>query len=216
MNISVMLVDDHEVMRDGLRDLIEQVEGMSVCGEAKNGKDAIELSRTLHANVIIMDVTMPDTNGIEATGRILKESPGVKILVLSAHSDPRVAIEMFKAGASGYASKRSKFSEIIQAIREVMEGKIYISPQIAGAVVSDYMQRLPFTSSPFELLASRQREILQMLAEGKTTKKIATDLHISPKTVDWQIHEIKHKLNLDTLAGLVKYAIRENLTSLES
>ncbi|MDO8301675.1 MAG: response regulator transcription factor [Sedimentisphaerales bacterium] len=217
-NLTVMLVDDHRIVRDGLRALIGKVEGMSVCGEAENGREAIELSRQLHADVILMDVTVPDINGIEATGRIMKELPETKIIALSTHSDPHVAIEMFKAGARGYVPKHCGFEEVVRAIREVMEGKVYLSPQIAGAVISDYMQHVqhvPVTTTAFETLAPRQREVLQMIAEGNSTKKIAGTLHISIKTVDWHKHDIKHKLHIDTLAGLVKYAIRENLTSVE-
>jgi DNA-binding NarL/FixJ family response regulator len=161
-----------------------------------------------------MDIAMPDLNGIEATRRILKENPHIKIIALSMHLNRKLIHEMFKAGAKGYLLKDCEYEELIGAVRVVMKGKIYLSPSITGVVVDNYLLSSDADKdSAFTMLSDREREVLQLIAEGKTTKQIALKLHVSPKTVEGHRTRIMHKLNIDNIANLTKYAIQEGLTS---
>jgi DNA-binding NarL/FixJ family response regulator len=189
---------------------------MEVVAEAENGRSAVQLAAETAPDVVIMDVTMPDLNGIEATKQILSKSPDIKIVALSMHSDSSFVTEMLKSGAAGYLLKDCAFEELSRAIRTVVDEKIYLSPSISGVVVEDYVHRLSkadFTSN--DILSDREREVLQLMAEGNSTKQIAVKLHISVKTVETHRRQIMKKLDIHTIADLTKYAIRKGLTSLE-
>jgi two-component system response regulator NreC len=214
MSIKVMIADDHQIVREGLRAMLEKEHDIKVVGEAVDGRMTERLARELAPDVIIMDVAMPDLNGIEATRQIVAELPGVKIIALSMHDDRRFVLNMFKAGAAGYMLKDCAFKDLAKAIRAVMAHKTYLSPEIADIVVKDYLSSSsPTESSVFQLLSPREREVLQLLAEGKTSGQIADNLHISVKTVESHRQQIMIKLKIKSVAELTKYAIREGLTS---
>lgn len=216
MNARILLVDDHKITRQGLRSLLEKENDMQVVAEAEDGRAAVRLARELKPDLVIMDVSMPDMNGMEATRQIIAESPAPKVVALSMHSDTLFATEMLKSGASGYLLKDCAFEELARAIRAVMDGKTYLSPTISSVVVEDYLHRLSKTDfSNADVLTNREREVLQLLAEGKSTKQIALKLHISVKTVETHRRQIMEKLDIHSVAELTKYAIRKGFTSLE-
>ena len=217
MSTKILLADDHKITRQGLRSLLEKQPDMKVVAEAEDGREAVRLARELHPDVVIMDVSMPDLNGMAATRQILGKSKKVKIIALSMHSDTLFISEMLKSGASGYLLKDCAFEELREAIRTVIAGNIYLSPAISDVVVDDYLHRLSKTgpSDSGEVLTDREREVLQLMAEGKSTKQIARELYISVKTVETHRRQIMNKLNIHTVAELTKYAIRKGLTSLE-
>jgi len=215
VTIKVLLADDHKIVRDGLRTLLEKNPDIIVAGEAEDGREALQMAQKLLPDVVVMDIAMPDLNGIEATRQILADRSAVRIIALSMHSDKRFVSEMLKAGASAYLLKDCAFEELITAIRTVMKGKIYLSPEIAGVVIGDYIKKdTKADSSVFSLLSDREREVLQLLAEGKTTKEVASYLHVSVKTVETHRTNIMTKLDIHSIAELTKYAIREGLTTL--
>jgi DNA-binding NarL/FixJ family response regulator len=217
MSIRILLADDHKITRQGLRSLIDENDDMEVLAEAENGRDAIELARKLNPDVIIMDVSMPDLNGVEATRQIIQDNHDVRVIALSMHSDTLFVSEMLKSGASGYLLKDCAFQELEQAIRTVTDGKAYLSPSISGVVVEDYLHRLSKADmSTSEVLTDREREVLQLIAEGQSTKQVALKLHISAKTVETHRRQIMNKLDMHTVAELTKYAIRKGLTALET
>ena len=217
MSIKVLLGDDHRIMRQGLRSLLEKEPDIKVIGEAEDGYSTIELVRKLKPQVVVMDITMPNLNGIEATHQITKEVPGVKVLALSMHTDQRFVEEMLKAGATGYLPKDCASEELVCAIRTVLNNQTYLSPAIADIVRRDYVRQGPKAdTSVFSILTLREREVLQLLAEGKTSKAIASHLDVSVKTIETHRQHIMEKLDFHSLAELTKYAIREGLTSLES
>jgi two-component system response regulator NreC len=214
MSIKVMIADDHQIVREGLRAMLEKEHDIKVVGEAVDGRMTERLARELVPDVIIMDVAMPDLNGIEATRQIVAELPGVKIIALSMHDDRRFVLNMFKAGAAGYMLKDCAFKDLAKAIRVVMSHKTYLSHEIADIVVKDYLaSSSPTESSVFQRLSPREREVLQLIAEGKTSAQIADNLHISVKTVESHRQQIMIKLKIKSVAELTKYAIREGLTS---
>ena len=215
MTIKVLLADDHKIVRDGLRNLLEKHADIAVLGEAEDGREALHLTRKLSPDIVVMDIAMPELNGIEATRQILSEYSGVKIVALSMHSDKRFVSEMLKAGASAYLLKDCAFEELITAIRTIMKGKIYLSPGIAGVVLADYIRSdRKADQTAFSQLTDREREVLQLMAEGKTTKEVAAHLNLSIKTVETHRMNIMTKLDIHSIAELTKYAIREGLTSL--
>jgi len=217
MGIRIILADDHKITRQGLRSLLEAIADMEVVAEAENGRGAVELAKQFSPDVIIMDVSMPDLNGVEATRQILADNPAVRVVALSMHSDTLFVSEMLKSGAGGYLLKDCAFEELEQAIRTVMQGKSYLSPSISGVVVEDYLHRLGREEvSALQVLTDREREVLQLMAEGQSTKQIALKLHISAKTVETHRRQIMNKLDLHTVAELTKYAIRKGLTALET
>ena len=215
----VLLADDHRIVREGLRSLLADESDIEVVAEADNGRRAIELTDELTPDVVVMDVGMPELNGIEATRRILASRPEAKVIALSMHSDRRFVAEMLKAGASGYLLKDGAFEELVGAIRTVTAGRTYLSPRIANVVVEEYVRQQPRTSGVepgvYAKLSPREREVLQLLAEGKATKEAAAALHLSVKTVETHRRQIMEKLGLYSVAELTKYAIREGLTSVE-
>jgi len=217
MSTTIILVDDHRITRQGLRMLLDKENDMEVVAEAEQGRQAVRLTSELVPDIVIMDVSMPDLNGVEATRRILTENPDVKVIALSMHSDALFVTEMLRSGASGYLLKDCAFEELACAIRAVIQGKSYLSPSISGVVIEDYVHRLskaPVSNS--DVLTAREREVLQLLAEGKSTKQMALELHISIKTVETHRRQIMDKLDIHTVAELTKYAIRKGFTTLES
>ena len=216
MKTRVILADDHAIVREGLRSILENELGMIVLAQAESGRTAIALTLKLRPDVVIMDISMPDLNGMEATSRILAEVAGVRIIALSMHADKRYVAEMLKAGASGYLLKHSALDELERAIQTVLAGKTYVSPAIAGVMVKDYVEHLKAKTEALPaLLTPKEREVLQLIAEGKSTKEIAGKLNVSVPTVETHRQHIMEKLNLHTVAELTKFAIREGLTSLE-
>ncbi len=216
MSLKILLADDHKIVRDGLKSLINKEVSMEVIGEADNGRKTVQLARDLEPEIIIMDISMPDLNGIEATRQIVADSPDVKIIALSMHSDKRYVKGILSAGASGYLLKDSAFEELVEAIRTVDTGRFYLSAGIAGVVVKDYVgSQANKDTLTSDILSAREREVLQLLAEGKRTKEIASDLHVSVKTIETHRQNIMQKLDIYTIAGLTRYAIREGLTSLD-
>ena len=215
MKTKIVIADDHKIMREGLKALIEKQPDMEVAAEAQDGLAATKLARKLLPQVIIMDIGMPEMNGIDATRQIISENKDIKIIALSMHSDRRFVLEMLKAGASGYLLKDSAFEELVNAVHTVMTGQSYLSPRITDIVVKEYLYNLPKSESTvFTVLTVREREVLQLLAEGKSTKQIAATLNLSVKTVETHRQQIMEKLEIRTVAELTKYAIREGLTSL--
>ncbi len=215
MSIRIILADDHKIIRDGLRSLLEKQKDMEVVAEAEDGRTAVKQVQKLLPDVVIMDISMHDLNGIEATRQIIAKSPRIKVLALSMHSDKQFIAGILSAGASGYLMKDSTFKELINAIRVVVSNQIYLSPRIAGIVTEDYVNYLTAAdSSPHSVLTAREREILQLLAEGKSTKQIALLLRVSVKTIETHRQRTMDKLGIYSIAGLTKYAIREGLTAL--
>ncbi len=217
MNIRLLIADDHKMMREGLKSLISKEPGMSIVGEAENGEETVNLSRKTAPHVAIIDVTMPDLNGIEATRKIIKDNPNIKVVGLSGHPDRHFVREMLKAGASAYILKQTAFDELIRAIHEVMAGRTYLSPEVTQGLVDSYVRSSPRKGEnpAFATLTDREREALQLLAEGRSSKEIANKMGVSVKTVETHRRNIMEKLNLHSVAELTKYAIREGVTSLE-
>jgi DNA-binding NarL/FixJ family response regulator len=214
--IRVLLADDHKIIRDGLKTLIEKEAGMEVIAEADNGRKTVRLAQKLHPTVVIMDVTMPDMNGIDATRKIMEETPGVRVIGLSMHSDRRYVLGMLEAGACGYLLKDCAFEELATAIRNVAGGNTYLSPRIAEVVVQGYLDKTPGPShGSGSVLTPREREVLQLLAEGMAAKEIASHLNVSVKTVETHRRNMMEKLNMRGIAELTKYAVREGLVSIE-
>jgi len=217
MRIRILLVEDHSIVREGLRSLLDKQPTMEVVGETDNGRKAVQLVKELSPDVVIMDISMPDMNGIEATRLIIKETPNTKIIGLSIHSDRRFVVEMLKAGSSGYLLKDCTFEELTNAVYTVVKNNIYLSPQISDIIINEYVNLLSKEDiSVFSILTAREREVLQFLAEGKKTREIALLLHVSVKTIETYRQKIMDKLDIYSVAELTKYAIREGLTSLES
>ncbi|MBP1750516.1 MAG: two-component response regulator [Deltaproteobacteria bacterium] len=215
MKTKIIIADDHKIMREGLKALIEKQPDMEVAAEAQDGLAVTKLARKLIPQVIIMDIGMPEMNGIDATRQIISENKEIKIIALSMHSDRRFVLEMLKAGASGYLLKDSAFEELVNAVHTVMTGQSYLSPRITDIVVKEYLyNQSKSESTVFNVLTVREREVLQLLAEGKSTKQIASTLNLSVKTVETHRQQIMDKLEIRTVAELTKYAIREGLTSL--
>jgi two-component system response regulator NreC len=217
MPSKILLADDHSIIRQGLFALLEKQPDIEVVGAVEDGRKAIELVRELKPDIVIMDITMPNLNGIDATHKIIEQAPQVKVVALSMHSSRRFVSEMLKAGAKGYILKECLFDELIEAIRTVIKGDIYLSHKITGVVVNDYVKRISSKSPPeAPALTEREREVLQLLAEGKSTKQIALPLHVSDKTIESNRRNIMDKLNIHSIAELTKYAVREGITPLDS
>ncbi|MGJ8744320.1 response regulator [Polaribacter sp.] len=210
--IKILLVDDHKLLRDGLRNIIEQKSNMHIIGEASDGREAIKLCSKLLPNVIVMDVAMPGLNGIEATRQIHKNNPKIKIIGLSMHSSKQFIQSMFKAGAFGYLLKDGDSDELITAISIVMQNKKYLSKDINQEFLSVIKEVKAIEKTK---LSTREKEVLQLISEGNSSKKIGEILFLSPKTVDVHRNNIMKKIDLYTIPELTKYAIQEGLTSLD-
>ena len=216
VSIRILLADDHKIIRDGLHALIDSQPGMEVVAEAENGRAAVKLARKLKPDLIIMDISMPDLNGIEATRQIIDELEDTKVVALSMHTDKRFVVGMFKAGVSGYLLKDCAFEELSSAIQAVLANQTYMSPRITGNVIRDYLHHLSANHIPSSSdLTPREREVLQLIAEGRKTREIASGLNVSVKTVETHRRQIMNKLGIHSIAELTKFAIREGITSLE-
>jgi DNA-binding NarL/FixJ family response regulator len=215
LSIRILLADDHQIVRDGLRALLEKEQRLEVVGEAKEGRTAVRLAAMLKPSVVLIDVSMPDLNGIEATRQIMAALPTVKVIALSMHSDKRYVGEMLKAGAVGYLLKDLAFEEVTRAINAVLDGQVYLSRGVVGVVVEDYVRHLTEAGTGDTVLTPREREILQLVAEGQSTKEMAAALHVSIKTVETHRRQIMEKLDIHSVAELTKYAVRHGLTSLD-
>ena len=215
MSIRIILADDHTMLREGLRALIEEQPAMTVIAMAEEGRSTVRLAEKLRPDIIVMDISMPGMNGMEATRQILAKDPGIKILALSMHTDRRFVVEMLSAGASGYLLKDCAFEELISALHALADKRTYLSPKISDVVVKDYSGRSSMSAtSTLDVLSPREREVLQLLAEGKSTREIAAILNVGMKTVETYRQQIMEKLDLHTIAELTKFAVREGLTSL--
>lgn len=215
MAIKILLADDHLIFRQGLRGLIAEEEDLVVVGEAEDGREAISQIGKLAPDIVIMDVGMPALNGIEATRQIKKDFPKTRVIALSMHVDEKFVAEMLRAGAVGYLCKKCDADELIAAIRVVDAGRTYLSPTISGTLVESYVRNVAASpASAYSQLTDREREILQLLVEEKSIKEIAANLHLSIKTVHAHREHLMRKLNVQTVAGLTKYAVREGLTEL--
>lgn len=215
MTRRIILADDHQLLRAGLRSLLAKERDLEVVAEAADGREAVALVTQHHPDLAILDIGMPNLNGIDAARQIRDVAPATKIIALSMHASPQFVGRMLEAGASGYLLKDSAYEELIQAIKTVLLGQVYLSRDITGVVVDDYVRRRS-ASSQVEIvqLTPREREIAQMIAEGRSTKEIAALLHVSVKTVETHRQHIMTKLKIDSVAELTKYAIREGLTEL--
>ena len=206
--IRILLADDHAVVRQGFRMILAAHSDLEIVGEAGNGREAVELAATLRPDVVVMDVAMPELNGIEATRRLTAENPHTRVVALSMHKDSVYVREILRAGARGYLLKDSVADDLVAAVRAVANGEGYLSPAISNAVLDDYRKHV---TNPIDLLSSREREVLQMLAEGQTNKEIATTLNLSVYTVDAHRGRIMEKLNVHSINELVRFAVRNGL-----
>jgi DNA-binding NarL/FixJ family response regulator len=212
-NTKILLADDHEIMREGLCALLRKHDSFDIVAEAADGRTAVRLAREKKPDIVIIDIGMPNLNGIEATRQVINENPYAKVMALSTHSEMSIVAKALKAGASGYMLKESAFNELIDGINTIKTGKTYLCNKIAEIVFSDYVNML---NNPrfngFDILSNREKEVLQLVSEGKTTKEIANTLHLSPKTIDSHREHIMDKLGIRSIAELTRYAIKEGLT----
>ena len=213
MAIRIVLADDHKVVREGIRALIEKEADIEVVGEADNGLEAIRLIEEKQPDIILLDIAMPDLNGLEVARRIKENWPRTRIIALSAHESSQYVLGMINAGSSGYLLKDVAFGEVRDAIRTVSAGEVYLSSKVAGTVVDGYLHKTAGTGEAVAGLSDREREVLQLLAEGHTTKEIAAKLFISIKTVEVHRWKLMKKLGLRNIAELIKFAIREGITT---
>jgi two-component system, NarL family, response regulator NreC len=215
----IVLADDHAIVREGLVALLAADPSLEVVATVDNGRDAVRVVADLRPDIVIMDIGMRELNGIEATRQILARCPDTRVIALSMHKDRRFVSEMLLAGASGYVVKDSSFGELIGAVHAVTAGRSYLSPECTGIVVEDYVKRLGSEQEEGESrmarLSPREREVLQLMAEGHSTKEIAAQLYLSPKTIESHRRQIMEKLDIFSVAGLVKFAVREGLASLD-
>jgi DNA-binding NarL/FixJ family response regulator len=213
--IRILLADDHTVMRRGLRLLLESQPGFSVVAEASDGREAVERAESSQPDVVVLDIAMPNLNGIEAAQRISSASPQVAIVILSMHSDEGYVLRALKSGVKGYVLKDSAEGDLMEAIKVVHQGKTFFSPEISKMLVEDYVREIRNrgTEDSYDLLTSREREILQLLAERKSNKDIAAGLNLSPYTVETHRRNLQEKLHLHSFAELILYAVRKGLIS---
>ncbi len=214
--IRVVLADDHALVRAGIRALLERLPGIEVVAEADNGREALQLIKKSAPNLILLDISMAGLGGLEALPRIVKDFPSVKVLILSGHANEEYVLRALRCGAAGYMLKEAAAEELELAIKAVTQGKTYLSPSVSRTVVESYLQRAAGEDGPIEQLTARQREILQLIAEGKNTKEIAGALDVSVKTVEAHRLQLMARLNIHNVPGLVRYAIRSGLVSSET
>jgi DNA-binding NarL/FixJ family response regulator len=210
--IKVLLVDDHAILRDGIRALLDLKDDLEIVGEASEGKEAVEKAKELAPDVVVMDIAMPGIDGLEATRRIKKKYPQIQVLVLTQHDDKEYVLSAIKAGASGYVPKRALGSELVSAIRAVQKGESFLYPSAAAALIEKYREQAEV--EPYDHLTSREREVLTLIAEGQTSRQIAEKLFVSIKTVQGHRTKIMEKLDIHNRAELVKYAVRKGLVSI--
>ena len=214
--IRVLLVDDHALVRAGIRSLLEKTPNVEVVGEASTGREALELVKAALPNLVLMDIAMPDLGGLETLARIVKSFPGVKVVILSGHANEEYVIRALRSGASGYMLKDAATVELELVIKSIAQGKTYLSPSISRTVIESYLARVGDETGPLEQLTARQREILKLIAEGRNTKEIAATLEVSVKTVEAHRLQLMARLNIHDVPGLVRYAIRSGLVSSET
>ncbi|MDO8568084.1 MAG: response regulator transcription factor [Dehalococcoidales bacterium] len=212
--IRILIVDDHAIMRDGIRALLSLHSDIEIVGEASEGKEAIEKAVELLPDVVVMDIAMPEMDGLEATRRILKKSPKTKVLVLTQHDNREYVLSAIKAGATGYVPKRALGSELVSAIRTVQKGDSFLYPSAAAALIEDYLHQVD--EEPYDRLTDREREVLKLIAEGHTSREIAAMLFISLKTVLGHRTKIMEKLDIHNRTELIKYAMRKGLVSIDT
>jgi DNA-binding NarL/FixJ family response regulator len=215
MSISVFLVDDHTIVRDGLRYLLEAHGDMKIVGEAANGRDAVKAVRKLQPDVVIMDILMADLNGIEATEQICRECPATRVVVLSMQSSSESILRALRAGARGYLFKESAGRELVQAIHAVRAGHRYLSAKVSDQVIGACLTQKEEFRDPLSVLSHREREVLQLVVEGKTSAEIAGTLFLSVKTIETYRSRLMQKLGIKDIPGLIKFAIQQGITSLE-
>lgn len=213
--IRIVIADDHDIVRTGIRMMLAAEEDMEIVGEASDGREAIYLVRDLKPDVVVMDVQMPDMNGIEATRRIRQEVPECAILALTIHEDEQYFFQMLDAGVLGYVPKRAAPEDLVKAIRVVNRGQVFLYPSMASALVTDYLTRMEQGEEESDILTEREREVLTLIAQGMLNREIADRLTISVKTVERHRENIMNKLNLHSRTELVKYAIRKGFIDLE-
>jgi DNA-binding NarL/FixJ family response regulator len=210
--IRVLLADDHPIVRAGIRAELERLSSVEVVGEASDGRQAVEMVRTHHPDLVFMDISMAGLNGLEATERLVKEFPGVRVIILSRHQNEEYYWHALKVGASGYLLKKAAIAELGAAVQRVAAGEIYLSREISQKLRKKLpLQQFAMAKNPLEQLSSRQREILQLLAEGQTTKAIAQVLNLSPKTIEYHRTQLMERLNIFDIPGLVRFALRSGL-----
>ena len=209
--VRVLLADDHTLLRAGVRALLEEIEDIEVVAEAKDGREALQLVETHRPDVVLSDITMPVMNGLELTTRLTRDTPNVRVIVLSMHASEEYVWQALRAGASGYLLKDAGVSELEFAIKAVARGETYLTPAVSKHVIGEYVRRTVGESGPLDLLTPRQREILQLVAEGRTTKEIARVLKVSVKTVETHRAQLMDRLDIHDVTGLVRFAIRVGL-----
>jgi len=215
--ITLLLVEDHTIVRQGLRSLLEQSDDIKVIAEAEDGREAVKKTGQLNPDVVLMDISMPNLNGIEATRQIKKKYPDIKVLILTMHTTKEYIFQILFAGASGYLIKKSAHQELLSAVRAVHRGDYYLSPLVSKKVVDEYIEKTKETDvqDRFEKLTIREREVLQLIGEGRSNKEIANLLYLSMKTVETHKAHLMEKLDIHTTAGLIKYAIQKGIISKE-
>jgi DNA-binding NarL/FixJ family response regulator len=211
--IRILLVDDHRILRDGLRSLLRSQPDLDVIGEAQEGRTSVKLAIELCPDVVVMDISMPDLNGVEATRQIKAHCANTRVIVLSGYADKKIAVDAMNAGATGLVPKAAAFEELVLAIRTAVAGKVYLSTHLPRAIVDAITNSSSAGSEVFGLLSPRERQVLQLIAEGNSTKQIAMHLDVCVKTIETFRRQIMEKLGLDNIAGLTKYAVREGLTA---
>jgi len=214
--VRILLADDHTLLRAGIRSLLEKMAGVIVVGEAADGRQALELIKSQQPSLVLMDIAMAGLNGLDATARIVRDFPGVKVLILSMHANEEYVLQTLRAGASGYLLKDAATAELDLAIQSVSRGDTYLSPAISRRVIEDYLGRISGARHPGEQLTPRQREILQLIAEGRTMKEIAFLLKLSVKTVETHRAQLTERLGVHDVPGLVRHAMRLGLVPPES
>lgn len=215
MSITVFLADDHTVVRDGLRHLLEAQDGIEVIGDAANGREAVRQVELLSPNIVVMDIAMPDLNGIEATQKIIERCPAIKVIILSMHSTNEHIRQAFKAGAHGYLLKESAGNEVVLAVRSVCDKHYYLSQKLSDKLIKDYRKLARDAEGQLAELSPREREVLQLVVEGKSNFEIAETLFLSPKTIETYRSRLMSKLDIHDMPGLVKFAIKHGLTTLD-
>ena len=218
MKKKIMLVDDHKLFLEGITGILSGIAHIEVAGRAHTGKSGLEMIRATNPDLVVLDITMPEMNGIEITRAVKREFPNIKILILSMHLDRRMIIEVLKAGADGYALKESEPEELVMAIDVVLSGLMYLSPNVVTILIRDYIQRLSIPDAPekLEVLSTREKEVLALISEGKSAKSISLELCISRNTVDVHRRNLMQKLGCENLNELTRYAMREGLMNFDN
>lgn len=212
-NVRVILCEDHTLVRAGISSLLASFPGVEVAGEASDGREGMALARKVNPDIVLMDIAMPGLNGLEATARLIKDKSGLKVIILSMYSNEEYVLQALRAGASGYLLKEAATSELRTAIDAVVRGETYLSPVISRSVIDDYLGRVEVAKDPLDKLTPRQREILQLMVEGNSTRNIAEILHVSAKTVETHRAQLQERLEIYDVPGLVRFAIRVGLIS---